>query len=59
MNDQIHIDPGALIDEIIRYLTVVEAFRAAGCEPFWHPERGANGVAFAAPAVEAPTVSAH
>ena len=31
-------DPNALIDEIARYLAVVELFRAAGCEPTWRPE---------------------
>jgi hypothetical protein len=27
-----------LADEARRYLNVVEAFRAAGCEPRWRPE---------------------
>jgi hypothetical protein len=27
-----------LADEVRRYLNVVEAFRAAGCEPRWRPE---------------------
>jgi hypothetical protein len=27
-----------LADEARRYLDVVEAFRAAGCEPRWRPE---------------------
>ena len=31
-------DPNALIDEITRYLVVVDAFRAADCEPTWRPE---------------------
>lgn len=31
-----------LIDEIERYLTVVDAFRALGCEPTWIPEPEAN-----------------
>ena len=31
-------DPNALIDEIARYLAVVDAFRAADCEPTWRPE---------------------
>jgi hypothetical protein len=30
--------PEELIDEIVRYLAVVDAFRAAGCEPIWRPE---------------------
>jgi hypothetical protein len=34
-----HIDIEALLDEIRRYLAAVEAFRAAGCEPTWHPDR--------------------
>jgi hypothetical protein len=29
----------SLIVEIDRYLDAVETFRAAGCEPEWHPER--------------------
>jgi hypothetical protein len=36
MTDQ--TDPNALIDEIARYLSAVELFRAAGCEPTWRPE---------------------
>jgi len=36
MNDQ--TDPNALIDEIARYLSVIELFRAADCEPTWRPE---------------------
>jgi hypothetical protein len=28
----------SLIVEIDRYLDAVETFRAAGCEPEWHPE---------------------
>ena len=32
-------DPNVLIDEIVRYLAVVDAFRAADCEPTWRPER--------------------
>ena len=31
-------DPNALIDEIARYLAVVELFRAVDCEPTWRPE---------------------
>ena len=31
-------DPDALIDEVARYLAVVDAFRAADCEPTWRPE---------------------
>ena len=29
------IDIAALLDEIRRYLSAVDAFRAAGCEPTW------------------------
>jgi hypothetical protein len=32
-----------LLDEIAAYLTVVDAFRAAGMEPSWQPERQASG----------------
>lgn len=36
-------DIDALIDEIRRYLAVVDAFRRAGCTPLWrhepHPSR--------------------
>ena len=28
-----------LLREIRRYLAAVDAFRAAGCEPAWEPER--------------------
>ena len=28
----------ALIDEIVRYLAAVDAFRAEACEPTWLPE---------------------
>lgn len=31
-------DPNALVDEIARYLAVVDVFRAADCEPTWRPE---------------------
>ena len=31
-------DPNALIGEIVRYLAVVDVFRAADCEPIWRPE---------------------
>jgi hypothetical protein len=31
-------DVGALIAEVERYLAVVTAFRAAGCEPHWRFE---------------------
>jgi hypothetical protein len=34
-----HIDIEALLDEIRRYLAAVDAFRAAGCEPTWRPDR--------------------
>ena len=32
------IDPMRLIQEVERYLAVVEAFRAAECEPTWRRE---------------------
>jgi hypothetical protein len=32
------IDPMRLIQEVERYLVVVEAFRAAECEPTWRRE---------------------
>jgi hypothetical protein len=38
MNEQLPIDAEALIDEITRYLAVVEVFRATDCEPTWRPE---------------------
>jgi hypothetical protein len=31
-------DAEPLIDEITRYLAVVDAFRAAGCDPRWEGE---------------------
>ncbi len=40
MNNTLHIDQEALFDEIVRYLAVVEAFRAADCEPSWRAEIG-------------------
>lgn len=40
MNEQHVIDREALIDEIARYLAVVDTFRAANCEPVWRPELG-------------------
>jgi hypothetical protein len=58
MNDQLHIDPVTLIDEVVRYLTVMDAFRAAGCEPFWRPECGAIAIDFEQLGDKAPTVSA-
>jgi hypothetical protein len=38
VNEQTHIDSGALIREIPRYLAAVDAFRAELCEPTWLPE---------------------
>jgi hypothetical protein len=38
MKDELHIDCEALMVDIVRYLAVVDAFRAASCEPFWRPE---------------------
>lgn len=37
MNEQTHTSE-SLIDEVTRYLAVVDAFRTAGCEPTWRPE---------------------
>jgi hypothetical protein len=34
-----------LMREIARYLTVVDAFRAEGCELIWRPERRRKSVA--------------
>jgi hypothetical protein len=38
MQIQAHIDAEALICEVMRYLAVVDAFRAERCEPMWRPE---------------------
>ena len=38
MNEQGHIDSGALIFEVTRYLAAVDAFRTESCEPMWLPE---------------------
>ena len=38
MNEQLDTDDATLIDEITRYLAVVDAFRAADSEPTWRPE---------------------
>ena len=39
--DDTHItDAEQLIDEVVRYLAAVDAFRAANCEPTWRPEYG-------------------
>lgn len=43
MNDAHSIEIHALIDELMRYLAAVDAFRALGCEPTWQPEP--NGIA--------------
>lgn len=37
MNEALDSTEG-LIEEIARYLAVVDAFRAADCEPTWRPE---------------------
>jgi hypothetical protein len=41
MTDSLTIRLDELVDEIVRYLGVVDVFRAAGCEPTWRPETGA------------------
>jgi hypothetical protein len=38
MNEDHDIDTETLLDEIARYLAVVELFRTADAEPSWHPE---------------------
>ena len=38
MNEQIHIDSGALARDIARYLAAVDVYRAEHCEPTWRPE---------------------
>lgn len=45
MNEQTHIDSGALMREIARYLAAVDAFRAELCEPTWLPELAPAGAA--------------
>jgi hypothetical protein len=52
MNEHDNIDTEALMDEISRYLAVVEVF-PAGSEPTWHPEP-----VFAVQRLEAPVPSA-
>jgi hypothetical protein len=42
MNERFHIHTDALLAEISRYLTAVDAFRAAGCEPTWQSEAAAQ-----------------
>lgn len=42
MKSQTHTDAKRLISEIGRYLAVVDAFRAAGHEPTWRPERATS-----------------
>jgi hypothetical protein len=43
MNEQLQTEVKTLIREIARYLSAVEAFRAAGCEPSWRPEPTSGG----------------
>ena len=44
MNEKIiRNDSKALIREITRYLSVVDTFRAADCEPIWRPELESSG----------------
>jgi hypothetical protein len=38
MRPEPDIDTEALVDEIVRYLIVVEVFRDESCEPTWRPE---------------------
>jgi len=38
MNETVHIDEKALLQEIGRYLAAVDLFRAEHCEPTWRPE---------------------
>jgi hypothetical protein len=44
MNEQLDIDAKELDDEVERYLAVVDAFRAADCEPTWRAD--SNSLAF-------------
>jgi hypothetical protein len=38
------IDTDKLVEEIDRYLTAIDLFRALGCEPTWRPESHAEAV---------------
>ena len=38
VNDLLSIDPSTLIDEVTRYLAVVDVFRDLNCEPTWRAE---------------------
>jgi hypothetical protein len=38
MKDTLATDLGSVVDEAIRYLAAVDAFRALNCEPSWRPE---------------------
>ena len=49
MKSQARSDRKELIGEIGRYLSVVDAFRAAGCEPTWRPELVPGGTMPATP----------
>jgi hypothetical protein len=49
MKEQTPIDSKELIREIVRYLSAVDVFRAAGCEPKWRPEPTATTAGTRAP----------
>jgi hypothetical protein len=38
VNGRLPIDPDTLLDEVMRYLAVVDAFRTLRCEPTWRSE---------------------
>jgi hypothetical protein len=38
MTTRLHVDTEKLLDEITRYLAVVDAFRKVDCEPTWRRE---------------------
>lgn len=49
MNEPTHIDAGALIHEVVRYLAAVDTFRAEHCEPRWLPELVSHRTALGTP----------
>jgi hypothetical protein len=52
-------DRDDLMAEIVRYLAVVDAFRAANCEPSWRPEHPFTGSPGGAAAPAASSRIAH
>ena len=59
VNTQLLIETEALIEEITRYLAVVDAFRAADAEPTWRPEPAIAAVRLEAPVPAATSRVAH